>query len=166
MATVGQVRSVAAPHRTAIGNPRNPWKHRNPINSWNPGAYDVDMARTATTQQVAAALGVTPSTVQTYSRERRIPFDVTPGGHRRYDIDEVRASLSLGGASALTPIVSSGLGAGREFGHSAMATFDAERRAVTGEVIVDPETVGAASAPVVPALIDFIEHSRRILVAV
>lgn len=124
------------------------------------------MVRTATTQQVAAALRVTTSTVQAYSRERRIPFDVTPGGHRRYDIDEVRTSLSLGGASAMTPVVSSGLGAGAEFDRSEMASLDAARRAVIGEVIVGSETSAAASTPRVPALIDFIEHAQRILVAV
>lgn len=29
-----------------------------------------------------------------YAREGRIPFDATPGGHRRFDIEEVRAALA------------------------------------------------------------------------
>src|SRR5687767_12670483 len=49
--------------------------------------------RTATTSEVAAVLGLAPATVQKYAREQRIPFGVTPGGHRRFDIKEVRAAL-------------------------------------------------------------------------
>lgn len=52
------------------------------------------MKRTATTEQVADALHVKPATVRKYARERRLPFDVTPGGHRRFDVEEaVRAIL-------------------------------------------------------------------------
>lgn len=84
---------------------------------------------------------MTPSTVQAYSRECRIPFDLTPGGHRRYDLDEVRTALGRGDASALTPIVSGGLGAGAEFVRSEMATLDTMRRAMIGEVLAgsDPD---------------------------
>lgn len=121
------------------------------------------MARTATTRHVALALHVTESTVQAYSRERLIPFDRTPGGHRRYDIDEVRASLSDGDPTALTPMVSSGLGAGAEFPRSAMATLDAERRAVVGEAIAGADHTPDEAAP---AVLELIGHSRRILVAV
>ncbi len=52
------------------------------------------MNRTATTEQVAAALHVKPATVRKYAREQRLPYDTTPGGHRRFDVDEaVRAVL-------------------------------------------------------------------------
>ncbi len=51
------------------------------------------MARTATTEEVAAALHVKPPTVRKYARESRIPFDTTPGGHRRYDLSEVAAAI-------------------------------------------------------------------------
>jgi excisionase family DNA binding protein len=52
------------------------------------------MARTATTEQVAAALHVKPATVRKYARERRLPYDTTPGGHRRFSVEEaVRAVL-------------------------------------------------------------------------
>jgi excisionase family DNA binding protein len=53
------------------------------------------MPRTATTSEVAVALGLAPATVQKYARDRRIPFDLTPGGHRRFDVEEVRAVLSM-----------------------------------------------------------------------
>lgn len=89
-----------------------------------------DMDRTASTRQVALALHVTESTVQAYSRDGRIPFDLTPGKHRRYDVAEVRAALGIGDPAALVPMVSPGLGAGAAFQRSVMATLDAERRII------------------------------------
>lgn len=53
------------------------------------------VARTATTAQVAAALHVEPATVRKYAREHRLPFDTTPGGHRRFDVEE--AVRAIGG---------------------------------------------------------------------
>lgn len=124
----------------------------------------MDMARTATTKQVAAALGVKETTVQLYSRQNRVPFDRTPGGHRRYDVDEVLAALGRDGApqSRLTPIAPTGLGAGVVTTRSALADMDARRRAVSGEVLEGAETDTAAAS----AAVSLIEHSRRILVAV
>lgn len=55
--------------------------------------------RSMTTQQVASALNVRPATVQLYARNGRIPFDLTPGGHRRYNLEEVRAALAQGTAA-------------------------------------------------------------------
>jgi hypothetical protein len=49
------------------------------------------------TSATAAALGLQPATVQMYARDGRIPHDWTPGGHRRYDIEEVRAALEANG---------------------------------------------------------------------
>lgn len=51
------------------------------------------MARTATTTQVAAALHVKPATVRKYAREHRLPFDTTPGGHRRFSVEEAVRSV-------------------------------------------------------------------------
>jgi len=51
------------------------------------------MGRTASTRQVAAALHVKPATVRKYAREDRIPYDVTPGGHRRFDVGEAVAAV-------------------------------------------------------------------------
>jgi hypothetical protein len=53
------------------------------------------MPRTATAAQVATALHVKAATVRKYARGRRIPFDSTPGGHRRFDVREVRVALGL-----------------------------------------------------------------------
>lgn len=45
---------------------------------------------------LARALRISPDSVGRYAREGRIPFDVTPGGHRRFNVDEVK--LALGAA--------------------------------------------------------------------
>jgi excisionase family DNA binding protein len=127
-----------------------------------------DAKRDATTKQVAATLGVTESTVQLYSRARRIPFDRTPGGHRRSNVDEVRAALYEEGRTALTPLARTGLDAGRPVRRGAVASMDAERHAVAGEGLAGAErkpkkreSTSAASATV-----ELIVHSRRVLVAV
>jgi hypothetical protein len=48
----------------------------------------------ATIYNCSITLGLAPATVQKYARDGRIPFDLTPGGHRRFDVEEVRAALS------------------------------------------------------------------------
>lgn len=50
--------------------------------------------RAATTSEVASDLGLATTTVQKYAQQGRIPFDTTPGGHRRFDVDEVRQALA------------------------------------------------------------------------
>lgn len=65
----------------------------------------VFMSRISTTAHVADALGLRPATVQMYARNGRIPFDTTPGGHRRFDIDEVRAALQIKADAPVAPSV-------------------------------------------------------------
>lgn len=50
--------------------------------------------RNLTSKTVAEALGVSERSVRLYAQAGRIPFTVTPGGHRRFDLDEVRDALS------------------------------------------------------------------------
>ncbi|MFF7566640.1 helix-turn-helix domain-containing protein [Streptomyces pseudovenezuelae] len=50
-------------------------------------------ARTVTTAVVAAALGLSVSSVRAYARAGRIPCRQTPGGHYRFNVDEVQRSL-------------------------------------------------------------------------
>jgi excisionase family DNA binding protein len=50
--------------------------------------------RNKTSQELAKALGVSSSTIRYQARRGRLPHDVTPGGHRRFDVDEVRAALT------------------------------------------------------------------------
>jgi hypothetical protein len=52
------------------------------------------MAR-ITTMELAAELGLGASTVRAIAAAGKIPFTTTPGGHRRYDLDEVRRALGL-----------------------------------------------------------------------
>ncbi len=52
------------------------------------------MPRTATTEALARALHVGPAAVRKYARQGRVPFDTTPGGHRRFDVEEAVAALA------------------------------------------------------------------------
>ncbi len=52
------------------------------------------MPRTATSEALARALHVGPAAVRKYARQGRVPFDTTPGGHRRFDVDEAVAALA------------------------------------------------------------------------
>lgn len=45
-------------------------------------------------EEVARALGVSVSTIRYQAARDAFPFDRTPGGHRRYDIDEVTSVLA------------------------------------------------------------------------
>ncbi len=55
-------------------------------------ADDVSRRR-CTTKEVADAFGLRSATIQLYARQGKIPFGTTPGGHRRFDLDEVGAAL-------------------------------------------------------------------------
>lgn len=50
--------------------------------------------RTARSGEIAAALDVSPATIQSYARNGRIPHSTTPGGQYRFNLDEVREVLS------------------------------------------------------------------------
>ena len=45
------------------------------------------------TRDIARLLRVSEETVRQYARDGRIPFHTTPGGHRRFDANAVRAAL-------------------------------------------------------------------------
>jgi DNA-binding transcriptional MerR regulator len=61
------------------------------------------MMRKLSTHELAAQLGVSEQTIRYHARRDVFPYDETPGGHRRYDLEEVRAALRshLGRASML-----------------------------------------------------------------
>jgi excisionase family DNA binding protein len=48
-----------------------------------------------TSSELARHLNVTAASVQRYAREGKIPFLVTPGGHRRFDLEAVLKALNL-----------------------------------------------------------------------
>lgn len=60
------------------------------------------MSRSLTTKELGRQLGVSEQTVRYHARKGTFPYDPTPGGHRRYDLDEVRAALRGIGAPANT----------------------------------------------------------------
>lgn len=64
------------------------------------------MERIAEAAEVARALRVSADSIGRYAREGRIPFETTPGGHRRFNIDEVRLALGLGGGTPTSPMFS------------------------------------------------------------
>lgn len=51
------------------------------------------MSRTLGTKELAQQLGVSEQTIRYHARKGAFPYNPTPGGHRRYDLDEVRAAL-------------------------------------------------------------------------
>lgn len=53
-----------------------------------------------TPKELAAELGLSVSTIRSYASEGLIPSVKTPRGHRRYDLDEVRAALRAHAASS------------------------------------------------------------------
>lgn len=59
--------------------------------------------RISSTSDVAHELGLRPATVQMYARNGRIPFDTTPGGHRRFNLAEVRQALELRASAPSAP---------------------------------------------------------------
>lgn len=65
--------------------------------------------RAAEAAEVARAVGVSVDSIGRYAREGRIPFSTTPGGHRRFSIDEVRQALGAGDPTpkAFFPVSSS-----------------------------------------------------------
>lgn len=52
------------------------------------------MARFLRPAELAKALELSPARVRQLAAEGRIPFVTTPGGHRRFELDEVRAALA------------------------------------------------------------------------
>ncbi len=52
--------------------------------------------RTCTPRDVADALGVKPVTVRAWAAKGQIPCSITLGGHRRFNLDEVRRAVNHG----------------------------------------------------------------------
>lgn len=102
------------------------------------------MRRDQTSGQIGEALGLAAATVQKYARERRIPFDATPGGHRRFALEEVRGAL-FGASPGLRaePLPrDGGLGTGEVTSPSASALRVRETRATVLGADVPATSVG------------------------
>jgi hypothetical protein len=120
---------------------------------------EVAVRRDRTSAQIGRELGLAAATVQKYAREHRIPCDLTPGGHRRYDLDEVRDALSRPAPSLReAPLaVDGGLGTGAAVDRSASAAAERDTRAL---VAIAHEHEAAPAT----ALQDLFAHARRVLV--
>lgn len=119
--------------------------------------------RNMTSKGVAEILGVRPTTVQRYAREGRIPFAATPGGHRRFDIDEVRAALAQPTFRGAQPKPAR-LGQGADVAVSTSAELDARLGQVRAER-TEPDAGQVGGVPGPSAVQTLIADSRRILVA-
>lgn len=117
------------------------------------------MQRNLTTAGVAAELGLSPSAVQKYARDGHIPFETTPGGHRRYSLEEVWRAL-YPPKPALEPLELHGsLGAGASVTLSQAARLQHDVRST---VALATEADGPRSED---ALTELFGHARRVLVS-
>jgi hypothetical protein len=113
------------------------------------------MQRTLTTAQLAAELGLSPATVQLYARDHHIPCEETPGGHRRYNLDEVRVALAA----------RKGARASRDERRTAAAEFGPFRRARGAQLLRSVRTSDAdvaartapAEQPATPTVVDAVK---------
>jgi DNA-binding transcriptional MerR regulator len=65
---------------------------------------NIEVIDMATTKDIAKALEIDEQTVRRYAREGIIPFSETLGGHRRYDLNQVRVALMRARSRKLEPI--------------------------------------------------------------
>jgi DNA-binding transcriptional MerR regulator len=114
--------------------PWRPWER--------PESLRAAIERPARTAEVADALGLRPCTVQAYARKGRVPSSVTPGGHHRFNLDEVRAALQE------VPIVT-----------AARQDFNREVARLAPEILRDP----VAYAVVHMAEVVFGEYEQRLM---
>lgn len=123
-------------------------------------------------RDVANSVGVSVDSIGRYAREGLIPFETTPKGHRRYNVDEVLAALSdLEGPSlsrmrTSTAPRQSRLALGPPVNPSASALLREDLRATRTAPADTVQTwlTDAGEVPE-PALCGFLDHARRILVA-
>lgn len=126
------------------------------------------VSRTHLPGEVATALGISVDTVGRYAREGLIPFDTTPKGHRRFDIDEVRETLASETTPArdrlrARPAGSSRLVAGPDVAMSPQSRLREDLRSTrTTKQIETPEPAGLEPNS---AIVEVLFHSRRVLVA-
>lgn len=130
-----------------------------------------DVVRAMTSQRVAQELRVSAASIQRYAREGRIPFDVTPGGHRRYSVEEVRQALASGPHTHVAAIAVSGgkvhLGAGTPVRTSPAEALQRELRAVesAARAAGGTRTSARRRAGKSSATAELFGHARRVLVA-
>jgi len=137
-------------------------RHYNEIRESREGR-DVMPRRVATSSEVAHALGLSAATIQGYARSGRVPADVTPGGHYRYDLAEVELALYPDASELvgeLTRPRPTGLGRGVEASRSPHAALQAALRSARPE-----QREGRAVPTGTPAALEaLVTHARRVTV--
>lgn len=130
------------------------------------------VSRTHFPKEVATALGISVDSIGRYAREGIIPFEMTPKGHRRYDIEEVRDALASTLSPAPTRLAPSPapqgrkLVAGPEVRVSPQSRLREDLRAtrtVEREEIASDE--GPAGRSTDSVFDEVLGHARRVLVA-
>jgi len=116
------------------------------------------MERKSSTRDVAAAMGVTASTVQAWARAGLIPFSTTPGGHRRFDLGEVLEAVEPT-TSRLAPMARSRIGTGEPVARSSQMEARSRMLALRGEDLSEAANPADQRRS---ALIGFIERSSRV----
>jgi len=121
---------------------------------------ELPVRRDQTSAQIGQALGLAAATVQKYAREHRVPYDATPGGHRRFNLDEVRDALYAPSSSLRSSALplDGGLGSGTPVTYSSVAAAERDTRALVA--IADDDEAASPTA-----LQELFSHARRVLVA-
>lgn len=118
--------------------------------------------------KLANALNLSADTVGRYAKEGKIPFEKTPGGHRRFNLEEVKTALEASKSSSISgmrfpgELVFDPLAVGPDLPVSASARLRAKIRA-TRTVLLDDEVAEVSTGK--GALDDLIKNARRILVS-
>ena len=120
------------------------------------------MRRDLTTAAVADQLGLSASTVQKYAREGAIPFETTPGGHRRYNLGEVRRALYPPPPALQSLELRSPLGAGSRIDLSESARLQRDARSTVSPAGDASHLEDDHSQD---ALAELFGHARRVLVS-
>jgi excisionase family DNA binding protein len=119
--------------------------------------------------KLAEALNLSTDTVGRYAKAGRIPFEKTPGGHRRFNLGEVRQALVALESSGIEGLRLSmedlnPLALGPEVVISPSARLRESLRA-TRTVPMRNDNVGAIPVHGASALRDILENARRIRVS-
>jgi excisionase family DNA binding protein len=119
--------------------------------------FVVELHRTLKAAQISAALGVSVDSVGRYARAGQIPFATTPGGHRLFNLDEVRQALAPSGRAAAREVFDVPVSTLRRRQRRAIVTASA---GATSEP--DKHPVLSRPAPSA-AVADLVRPARRVL---
>ena len=143
-------------------NHRNNRKCRN----HRKGANMSTVKRDLLSSKLADALNLSTDTIGRYAKLGLIPFEKTPGGHRRYNLSEVRLALSSMESSGISGLVLPGRGSvnplalGPKTNPSAAAKLSMSIRAVRTAPMKDEGAEHKRGA-----LDELLASARRVLVS-